>query len=241
MHIQSRSGGGGGRGVASAHAMLEPLEGRALLTGLAPDPSFGDDGWATAGFSGDYADEGRSIALQADGKLIVTGLTRGAEWNKWRIFVARLNANGTVDGTFGKRGFFQTGRRWSSAAAYDVAVQDDGRIVVAGKMDEEMGAIRLTGDGAWDRSFGDNGAAVLGGLSRSHASSVYVEEDGDIVLSGEAELGRDQRFALARLHPDGSRDKSFGQDGVRTLTLKGERWPWTWHRSRTERSSRWGK
>ena len=203
-------------------SMLESLEGRVLLA--AARLAFGSDGWATAAFGGAYDDSGTAVAHQSDGKLVVAGLTKGSSSSVGRILVARLDHGGTLDRTFGKQGFFQPGGRWTSSAAFDVAVQDDGRIVVAGKMDESLGVLRLMPDGRWDRSFGGNGAVVFDSLSDGYANRTYLEDDGDIVLAGDVGGAYGYRPAIVRLHRDGSPDAAFGKGGVRSLNVERTGW-----------------
>jgi uncharacterized delta-60 repeat protein len=95
----------------------------------------------------------------------------------------------------------------SSAAASDViAVQADGKIVVAGGAPPRFGMLaRLHPDGSLDRSFGKRGI-VIDPHSRP-LTEIGLQSDGKIVAL-------DQRNQVKRYHPDGPRDPGFGRGGV---------------------------
>jgi uncharacterized delta-60 repeat protein len=106
-----------------------------------------------------------------------------------------------------------------------VALQPDGRIVVAGDQDIfAFGLARFLSDGRLDRSFGGDGTIrqeVDGG--EQGANGLVIQDDGRIVATGSSgpHEGGDttvSRFVLIRLLADGSRDTTFGVDGeVRTF------------------------
>src|SRR5262245_16691153 len=100
------------------------------------DPSFGGDGRVTTGF-GSLFEEATSVALQLDGKVVVAG---GAVINDLNDFVAaRYNTDGALDAGFGTRGKVITKFAGVSAQAYSLALQRDGKIVVAGNANIEGG------------------------------------------------------------------------------------------------------
>ena len=105
-----------------------------------------------------------------------------------------------------------------------MAVQPDGRIVVAGATanDGDFAVARYLADGTLDPSFGRGGLVttdVDDGADTAHA--VLVQPDGAIVVAGTAQLGDGgiNAFALVRYLPDGDRDASFGEDGVVVTTF----------------------
>src|SRR5688500_7802003 len=103
-----------------AHAGCERLEARRLLAAGDADLTFSGDGRAMLDFPG-QAVFINDLAVQPGGKVVVAG----AEGD--RLAVARFNADGTVDESFGNGGLFESSR-WHAAGA--VAVQDDGKIVL---------------------------------------------------------------------------------------------------------------
>src|SRR5262245_12792250 len=106
--IRQRNGGFG----------LEAMEGRTLLS-VGLDPHFGTDGLALADFGG--GDQGFSRVVQNDGKILVAGRA----WNvdQYDFGVARFNADGTLDSSFGSGGMVMTDMGSTNDAAYAMAVQ----------------------------------------------------------------------------------------------------------------------
>ncbi|HEV8249144.1 MAG TPA: hypothetical protein VGQ15_04175 [Gaiellaceae bacterium] len=136
-----------------------------------------------------------------------------------------LAAGGELDPTFSGDGWLRTlevrsaSNNYLPGGAEDVALQPDGKIVVTGKLIDGtshryFGVFRYAPDGSLDRSFAGKGwvDADLGDAEFAHA--VAVQPDGRIVVAGEADCPRAICFALVRLMPDGSRDRSFGGEGV---------------------------
>lgn len=91
---------------------------------------FGANGKATAtvGTGNDY---GRAIAIQTDGKIVVAG--ECAVSGGTNFCLARFNANGSIDNTFNGNGRVITSVLGSGDSAFAVAIQSDGKIVVAGQ------------------------------------------------------------------------------------------------------------
>jgi uncharacterized delta-60 repeat protein len=121
---------------------------------------------------------------------------------------------GDLDPTFNEgRGVVTTNLTEGFDTAGAVAVQPDGKIVVAGGANDDFTLVRYNRDGSLDRSFGQDGhviTALSGALDI--ALDVAVQPDGKIVAAGVA-VDRHQDFAVARYNRDGSPDRSFGQDG----------------------------
>jgi len=186
------------------------------------DTSFNGTGKATADFS--QIDYGRSVAVQGDGKIVVAG---DAERGDHRTFaVARFNANGTPDTSFNKTGKVTTDFGGGKAEARGVAVQSDGKIVVAGLAStdgtEKFALVRYNLDGTLDTSFGGTGKVLtLVGISGSNATAMALQGDGKIVVVGYAvnNSGRDRDFALVRYNADGSLDTRFNGSGKVTTAV----------------------
>ena len=95
------------------------------------DASFSGDGRAFVNFTSGY-DSASGVAIQADGKIVVAGMA-GSGPDKHPVFaLARWNSGGTLDATFGVKGKVMTDFAARADGAADVAIQADGRIVVAG-------------------------------------------------------------------------------------------------------------
>jgi uncharacterized delta-60 repeat protein len=168
------------------------------------DPSFDGDGMQTAAFAGG-GDEAHSVAIQANGKIVAVGTD-----SRQRFGLVRYLSDGTPDPTFGNAGKVRTNLTKREDIGYDVAIQPDGKIVVAGSAGSgsRFAVARYRRSGGLDRSFGDGGAVlfVRGGQARSMA----LQPDGKIVVTGFNPYG----LVLARLRPSGAPDGSFGHNGV---------------------------
>ncbi len=177
-----------------------------------PDVSFGVRGRVLADLPPPTA-----MSVQHDGKLLALGDST----------LIRFTRNGSIDRSFGRRGFAvaSSPRRLRYAA---FALQRDGKIVIAGFSREAPSAqryrpvlLRFTRRGVLDPSFGSRGvqrAALTAPISDLRV--VLVERDGKILvggsadaplLTGEEEAGDD--FFLARFQADGAVDGGFGSGG----------------------------
>ena len=188
------------------------------------DTSFSGDGRATTDFSprDDFA---AAVALQADGKIVVAGVSAWDGANP-TFALARYNANGTLDTTFGGDGRVATNFTPREDGAYGVAIQADGKIVAAGDAglrsgDSRFAVARYNTDGTLDTSFGGDGKVTTEFTSRDDpVAGLVIQADGRIVLSGGAAFnGSNPRIALARYDTDGTLDTTFGGDGRVTTDL----------------------
>ncbi|HKQ78922.1 MAG TPA: SBBP repeat-containing protein [Blastocatellia bacterium] len=185
------------------------------------DAGFGVDGKVTTDFAGSD-DQARSVAVQQDGKIVVAGsvnLSAGLDFG-----LARYNSDGTLDVSFGVGGKITTDFAGSNDAdlAFSVAVQQDGRIVVAGRAGNDFGLARYNSDGALDTSFGVGGKVTTDFAgSADEAHSVALQQNGKIVVVGVASTNTGKDFALARYNSDGAFDASFGAGGKITTDFAG--------------------
>ena len=101
------------------------------------DPAFASGGKTTIDFGGDQ-DEANAMAVQPDGKIVVAGTT-GNFMGKHKFALARLQPDGVLDTTFGTDGkvTLDLGDKFDSASG--VALQADGKIVVAGSDQRRQG------------------------------------------------------------------------------------------------------
>jgi uncharacterized delta-60 repeat protein len=182
------------------------------------DPSFGGDGRVTTNFS-PGVDEGNDVAIQPDGKIVVTGAAAG------RFAVARYETNGSLDDSFSGNGKVRTNFVGGADRALGVAIQANGKILVAGihgiGENGTFALVRYTADGVLDTSFGGDGKVKTNFTpSIDGANDVAIQPDGRIVavgLAGAVPLAHTGSFALARYRPNGRLDATFGGDGkVRT-------------------------
>ncbi len=189
------------------------------------DTSFGGgNGFVTVDI-GDGDDFGRQVVAQSDGKIVVAGGSTDAM--NIDIALLRYNADGTLDTGFGGGdGIVTTAIGPGDDSAQSVALQADGKIVVAGSShngtDSDAVVVRYNTDGTLDTSFGGgDGIATLAiGPADDFAESITLQTDGKILVGGSSHNGIDRDFALVRLNTDGSLDSSFGGgDGIVTTDL----------------------
>lgn len=215
-------------GVTNSNGIVAALVLVRYNTNGSQDETFGSNGIVLTQFSGGI-DEGYAVALQADGKIVAAGVSAAGTPDP-EIALARYHpADGSLDTTFGTGGKVTTSVSSSGDAAYDVAVQPDGSIVVAGATntkitDTRFIVARYTGDGSLDDTFGpgDNGYAITNfSATNDTAYAVALQPDDDkIVVAGITdEGGQNPDFALARYNIDGSLDTALGSDGQITTDL----------------------
>src|SRR5689334_18537384 len=157
------------------------------------DTTFGTGGLASAGFVGGEGLQG--VALQPDGKIIWVGSQNTPGFPAFGTFsfaVARFNANGTLDTSFGTGGqasveFFAPPVQGAQEFARAVLVQPDGKILVAGSARQGQirfapiqGAIaRFNANGTLDTSFGAGGKILSSSLPNG-ITAVGLDAAGDI-------------------------------------------------------------
>ncbi|MFN8597909.1 MAG: hypothetical protein U0559_17215 [Anaerolineae bacterium] len=187
-----------------------------------PDLSFGESGWATANFAGAHSS---ALVLQNDGKLVVAGEhVDVSQLNT--IALARFNTNGTLDPGFGVGGKLVTGLGLN-AVGLDVAVQPDGKLLVAGVTfanesnyaSHDFALVRYNPNGSLDTSFGSGGKVTTDFGAYEIAFAIVVQPDGKIVVGGASIPGA---LAFARYKPDGSLDATFGVEGKLSVPSLGQ-------------------
>ena len=159
-------------------------------------------------------DWGAAITRQTDGKIVFVGSSHSG--TDLDFAVARLEANGDLDGSFGTGGVVFTPIGPGHENAESVAVQPDGRIVVAGHSsngtDLDFAVVRYTSAGALDASFGSGGIVTTPiGPGDDQGLGVVLQPDGKILVSGNSSNGSDLDYALVRYTTTGSVDSSCGQ------------------------------
>jgi uncharacterized delta-60 repeat protein len=185
----------------------------------APDTSFGTGGKTTVDFGGQ--DIAFATALQPDGKIVLAGQTTAGTGSQ-HFAIARLNADGTPDASFGTGG--QTTVDFGGAAT-DVFVDSTGRILVTGSTSpdgtqHDFAATRLNADGTPDASFGTGGRTTVDFGGNDRVSGAAVLGDGRILLAGDTTSAAGaEDFAVARLTAAGAIDSSFGGSGNGTRTI----------------------
>ncbi|MEI6200176.1 MAG: delta-60 repeat domain-containing protein, partial [Actinomycetota bacterium] len=126
-----------------------------------------------------------------------------------------------VDSTFGKDGNVIT-NLGGSDVANSTAIQQDGKIIVAGHSDNDFALARYNTGGDLDTSFDTDGTVTTNFGGTDYGYSVAVQTDGKIILAGFSNVNGNYDFALARYNTDGSLDTSFDTDGTVTTDLGGD-------------------
>jgi uncharacterized delta-60 repeat protein len=188
------------------------------------DTSFGTGGIAVTDFGG-AEDKALDAALTPDGGIVAVGEADPAGFLKADFGLARYNPDSTPTTSFGAGGIVTTDFSAHGDTANAVAVQGDGKIVVAGfatpasGIHSDFALARYNPDGTLDTTFGVGGKVTtdFGALSDDDARAVAIGPDGKIVAAGTATSSAGEDIALARYLPNGQLDPTFGTSGT-TIT-----------------------
>ena len=159
-----------------------------------------------------------SVALQPDGKIVAAGSVSGGPGSPSNIAVVRYNSDGALDTSFGSGGVVTNSHVGSYAVP--VAIQRDGKIIVAGTAvpnnTPDFAVLRYSVDGSPDTSFGIGGAVTTDFFERYDSpAAIALQPDGRIIVAGTTftDFAGRYQLALARYNNDGSLDASFGAGG----------------------------
>lgn len=164
------------------------------------DNSFSDDGKVTTYFGGGGssgssfdADVYYAMALQPDGKILMTGIAAlGANPDVY-VPIVRYNTDGSYDQSFGSGGkLLTTIPGFEEATAYGITVQNDGKIITAGECsndvfhDKTIFFTRHLPDGKLDSTFGEGGITIMkpDSLTDNTVRDVIMQEDQKILAAG---------------------------------------------------------
>jgi len=192
------------------------------------DPSFGSGGKAIVSVAGEgQFEQYNAVAVQADGKVLVTGGVRLDPDDSIHLTVVRLTAGGSLDTSFGDQGVARIVAGTQSSGTH-IELTPGGGILAAGYCYsggvQVPLVVRLTGSGAPDPGFDGDGVlalpASLGGVPVGIAGGVDATTGGNILVGLWHNSIGSHHWGVARLTPGGALDGSFGGgDGVVTSTL----------------------
>jgi uncharacterized delta-60 repeat protein len=210
-------------------AVLLIIAGSAAGAGGALDPSFGQGGTVMT-FLSTEGSAANGLVVQPDGKLVAVGYYNPPPIPGWyrQIALVRYNTDGSLDPGFGSGGVVETTIPGGYAEANEAVLQPDGKIVVAGDYtlpddSSQFALARYNSDGSLDASFGSGGIVTTKVEDvTSKAFGVVLQPDGKIVAGGGATSSTGSGSAVVRYLPNGSRDSSFGSDGIVFSTQPGE-------------------
>ncbi|HDS07597.1 MAG TPA: T9SS type A sorting domain-containing protein [Bacteroides sp.] len=186
------------------------------------DTEFGENGSVSTHIGNQYS-IGYSMAIQPDGKIILAGETRDSIFSD--VAIARYHPDGSPDHSFGTAGIVRTTLSETDDFARSVALQSDGKIVVAGSTQQDLSnydiaLLRYLPDGSLDNTFGVNGI-VKTDVGIEFGSSVVVQPDQKIIVAGGLTTTTIYDFAILRYHTDGILDNSFGNNGLMSISFGG--------------------
>ena len=210
----------------ATRAMVESFALARFTRNGAPDPTFGTSGRADTSFLGGL-EKANAVVVHGDA-IVAAGRVAPPGSRYGNFAVAKFDANGILDATFGLDGCAQTtfaGPGFSTDdEARAVAVGRDGRIVAVGRSQDggrsSLAVACFRRDGMLDESFGVRGRAILSladpaAPNQHEAAAVVIDALGGILIAGRAAAAADRwDMLLVRLRPDGSLDDTFGDRGV---------------------------
>jgi uncharacterized delta-60 repeat protein len=196
------------------------------------DPTFGVGGAAFYDIPNEN-DLGYSVALQPDGKIVMTG-THQSGGAQTDLLILRYNSNGVLDTTFGSSGVVLYGTTNVRDAGHVVTVQPDGKILVVGNsyndtvqpQENEAVLLRYNNNGTLDSSFGSGGVVIYNdswNISPMFAGTrlgLALQPDGKIVVAGTSAQPPFLAFVLL-YNDDGTFFSGFGSAGVVTFSSPG--------------------
>jgi len=239
-----------GTGVVRATDMLTQADGKIIVIGATGidspstdfllvrynadgtiDSTFDGDGIVKTDFNG-KSDTALSAAFQADGKIVVVGYS--GDLNVDRDFaIARYNPDGSLDTTFGSGGRLVTDIGNPNDEAVSVAIDANGKIIVAGTTSSRNGdfaTVRYLQDGSFDTTFGGTGKVITDGFCPGNCSNsfdrvagVAIDSVGRIIVMGDGRAfnSQDVDFVGIRYQDSGLMDTSFGFFGKARLAIPG--------------------
>jgi uncharacterized delta-60 repeat protein len=226
---------GGAAGVDSGAGLALQPDGKIVIAGTgepngsptfavvrltstgALDTAFGQCGVATVPIGG--AAIANAVAVQPNGQIVVGGTANVSGTNHFAV--TRLNANGTLDTTFGTRGVTTLA---PAGGAWGMVLQPNGAVVLAGPETyngtQAYMAARVLANGTLDPSFGQGGIVTTPIGLTATPDAVALQADGKIVITGDATTSTGV-VATERLNPDGSLDATFGSGGIASFNGAG--------------------
>ena len=189
------------------------------------DVSFDSDGLVMTDM-GSVFDAIQDVVLQSDDKIVVVGSAS-------QPALARYNSDGSLDATFGTGGKVVTEFSIRGGHGQALALQGDGKIVIAGYTEVDGSGLgtdvlvaRYNTDGLLDTTFGNNGFVTTDLSGRDdEANDIAIQSDGKIVVVGSASMafGENQcDIAVLRYQDDGSLDAGFGVGGKTLIDWGGD-------------------
>ncbi len=183
------------------------------------DMSFNVAGYATFAFVsiGIARDQGQGIALQTDGKVVISGFTY--DGTRYRYALIRYQNDGRPDTTWGTDGTVATDVGGFNDQGTDIRQQADGKLVQCGYSSNgtklRVGVVRYLSNGNLDTTFSGTGKSFVSfSTGDDYCLNETIQPDGKIILLGYSRIGSNTHVSMARLLTNGSLDTSFGNSGI---------------------------
>lgn len=180
------------------------------------DTTFGNTGLVLTDVGPGY-DWIEAVEIQTDGKILAAG--SALIGSHFAFCIIRYLQDGTIDTTFGNGGIMTTDIGPANDQPFDMKIQDDGKIVLAGisnnGTDYDYALVRYHPNGVLDTTFSFDGYTTYGsGLGTDIASSVLINNDDKIIIGGRYSNGSHFDFGLVQYDIDGDIDSTFGVNGL---------------------------
>jgi uncharacterized delta-60 repeat protein len=198
------------------------------------DLTFSTDGIESLSISSED-DIANCMMFQPDGKLLMAGYSGLKSdygyplYSNGKISIARYDVNAqSLDPTFNSTGFNTLDIQAGPEQITCMAIQSDGKIVVAGESKSSNSSssymdffvARFNADGTLDNTFGNSGSVVTSIGSRDDKiNEVLILPDGKIVVAGYSDNGSNLDIAIAKYSSNGSLDTNFDGDGMKTISI----------------------
>jgi uncharacterized delta-60 repeat protein len=180
------------------------------------DGTFGTSGVTYTSIGSGHA-EAYGVAIQSDGKIILTGISSNGTDNDFTV--VRYTSTGSLDATFGTGGIVTTNVNGNDVPESVVINKSNGTIIVAGTSNAsasgDFTVVRYTSAGVADGTFGTSGIVTtdIGSGTNDAAHSVALQSDGNIVVAGSTPNGANKDVAVVRYTTTGALDGTFGTSG----------------------------
>ncbi len=181
------------------------------------DTAFSNDGFTSKQIN-TYQYDGARMALQSDGKIVVSKSVSNGVDEDFALF--RFNIDGSIDSTFDFDGQATTAIGLANDQNYCLAIQTDGKIVTAGitlnaSIISSVAIARFNTDGSIDSTFDSDGIVTTTiGVNSNFIKDMKIQTDGKIVLAGINFNGSNYDFLVLRYNSNGTLDPTFDTDGI---------------------------
>lgn len=188
------------------------------------DTGFGTNGIKVIDLDPNYPETCAAFCLQSDGKIILAGDSQiNSATGDFQLI--RLNANGSIDNSYGNNGVVYIDVNNETNLAESVAIFPDNKIAVIGwavnysTLNFKCAIAKLNTDGSLDTSFDGDGKMIVSEnfISVTAPYNSIVLSDGKLLVSHSLAYNGDAVFSVMRINQNGGLDSSFGNSGIKTL------------------------